>query len=286
MIVDTFTFNNEFDVLSIRLRELYDVVDHFVLVEADRTHRGDEKEMHFFANRNMFAEYLDKIIYLPVTDMPSYAGDAWPLEKHQRRSIGRGLERFPDDALIMVSDVDEIPSREAIGRMMSTGHHDRHVYMFDQVVSYHYLNWKRSEHWFGTRGLTRKNVTDPQLTRRMYPPKTRTAWQRTKGDLAWKFRSLRYWGRLLVPVVVERGGWHLSYMGDAEFARRKIKSFAHAEFDNEKFVGDGVIERNLAEGREVFGNPVETMSLSELPDCVGSDLGRYGHLIDHSRVVG
>ena len=43
-----FTFLNEFDVLEIRLRASFDpLVDHFVLVEATRTHTGKPKPLHF-----------------------------------------------------------------------------------------------------------------------------------------------------------------------------------------------------------------------------------------------
>ena len=36
-VYDCFSFYNEFDILEIRLQELWDVVDYFVLVEADTT---------------------------------------------------------------------------------------------------------------------------------------------------------------------------------------------------------------------------------------------------------
>ena len=43
MIVDCFTFFNELDLLEIRLKYLYDSVDYFIIVEADKTHNGEDK---------------------------------------------------------------------------------------------------------------------------------------------------------------------------------------------------------------------------------------------------
>ena len=43
MIYDCFIFFNEFDLLEIRLNELDNIVDKFVLVEANFTHSSKEK---------------------------------------------------------------------------------------------------------------------------------------------------------------------------------------------------------------------------------------------------
>jgi beta-1,4-mannosyl-glycoprotein beta-1,4-N-acetylglucosaminyltransferase len=39
-VFDAILFSNEMDMLEIRLRELYDVVDKFVIVESDHTFTG------------------------------------------------------------------------------------------------------------------------------------------------------------------------------------------------------------------------------------------------------
>ncbi len=46
-IYDCFLFFNEEEVLRIHLEELYPAVDHFVLVEADKTFSGLDKEYLF-----------------------------------------------------------------------------------------------------------------------------------------------------------------------------------------------------------------------------------------------
>jgi beta-1,4-mannosyl-glycoprotein beta-1,4-N-acetylglucosaminyltransferase len=64
MIYDCFTFFNELDLLEIRLETLNDVVDKFVLVEATKTFRGENKVLYFKDNQERFAKFLKKIIYI------------------------------------------------------------------------------------------------------------------------------------------------------------------------------------------------------------------------------
>ena len=46
-IYDCFTFFNELELLDLRLKELYNYVDYFVLVEATLTHTGKTKDLIF-----------------------------------------------------------------------------------------------------------------------------------------------------------------------------------------------------------------------------------------------
>lgn len=99
MIYDCFPFFNELDILEIRLNTLYDTVDYFVITEANKTHTGKEKEYIFEKNRERFAKFLDKVIYIKVEDFPdlesskkSSDGNKWLYENYQRDAIMRGLK--------------------------------------------------------------------------------------------------------------------------------------------------------------------------------------------------
>ena len=50
MIVDAFTFFNEKELVELRVKYLNDIVDCFLVVEADHTHTGKEKKMEFSRN--------------------------------------------------------------------------------------------------------------------------------------------------------------------------------------------------------------------------------------------
>ena len=46
-IIDCFTFYNEFEMLTYRLNVLNDLVDYFILVEANQTFTGCKKLLFF-----------------------------------------------------------------------------------------------------------------------------------------------------------------------------------------------------------------------------------------------
>ena len=50
-IYDCFTFYNELDLLELRLNELNDVVDKFVIVESEMTHSGNKKKLYYEENK-------------------------------------------------------------------------------------------------------------------------------------------------------------------------------------------------------------------------------------------
>lgn len=108
MLIDSFTFFNELDLLELRLELLYPVVDKFILVEATKTQTKLKKALHFELNKKRYEKYLDKIIHVIVEDEPEAGG--WAMENFQRNCITRGLKGIADNELIMMSDLDEIPN--------------------------------------------------------------------------------------------------------------------------------------------------------------------------------
>ena len=63
-IFDVFIFNNELDLLEIRLEYMYPVIDYFIITEADKYFNGQKKSFFLDENWDRFKKYKDKIIYL------------------------------------------------------------------------------------------------------------------------------------------------------------------------------------------------------------------------------
>ena len=61
-IFDCIKFFNEFEILDLRFMTLYDHVDYFVIVEANKTHTGKPKEFHLETKKEQYAKYWDKVI--------------------------------------------------------------------------------------------------------------------------------------------------------------------------------------------------------------------------------
>ena len=66
MLVDSFIFFKEVDLLEIRLEYLYPIVDKFLIVEARQSFKGSLKEYIFEKNIDRYARFMDKINYYKI----------------------------------------------------------------------------------------------------------------------------------------------------------------------------------------------------------------------------
>ena len=60
-------FNEDF-ILDIRLNELNQYVDKFVIVESNFTHSGEKKNFNFQIEK--YSKFKNKIIYIKIKDKP------------------------------------------------------------------------------------------------------------------------------------------------------------------------------------------------------------------------
>ena len=94
-VYDTFMFNGETEALSIRLQELSGVVDFFVLVEGNRTHRGEEKNYTYIDAWDILKPFADRLRIVHVSHWP-VTTDPRERERHQRNAVLRGcLDAHP-----------------------------------------------------------------------------------------------------------------------------------------------------------------------------------------------
>lgn len=112
-IYDCFTFYNEFALLEWRLKMLYDLVDCFVIVEAGQTYQGKPKPYNFEMRAEEFARYSDKIRYVKADKVIENPGKL-DIEIYQRNCIMQGLDGCAPDDIVIIGDLDEIPSPELI----------------------------------------------------------------------------------------------------------------------------------------------------------------------------
>ena len=86
--------NQELDILEVRLSELFDTVDVFVVIEASVTHQGKPKPLYYRDNAQRFARFAKKIRAIAVNDLPT-GDDNWAREQYQRqvlRQDGRAVD--------------------------------------------------------------------------------------------------------------------------------------------------------------------------------------------------
>ena len=201
MLVDAFMFYNEYDILELRLEVLDRYVDRFVLVESEVNHVGGSKELFFQKNKDRYSKWLHKITHIVVTAEESPKDEnPWSREKYQRDCILRGVQDVPNESIIMVSDVDEIPDLRIVPfEKLPHVLNSVHMWMFEYSLDYLFTG----EPWYGTV------ITTAELFKRVGPNALR--------DGRWKFPVMHY------------AGWHLSSFGDAEHVCNKMHTFAHAK---------------------------------------------------------
>jgi hypothetical protein len=229
-IIDAFTFFNELALLEYRLTLLYDHVDGFIIVEADRTFAGGPKELHYAKNAARFSRWADKITHV-VAGLAAGSlsrSQVWENEFTQRDAIGVGIARLalaPDD-LVIISDADEIVDPRALAGVRAGG--VAGIAALDQEL-YYYDITNRGPRWRSARVATPAAI-------------------QAKGGC----NNVR---EFQPADLIERGGWHLSYFGSAAFIRNKIQSWSHQEYNSQPFTDEARIRARVAAGADPFDRP-------------------------------
>jgi beta-1,4-mannosyl-glycoprotein beta-1,4-N-acetylglucosaminyltransferase len=252
MRVDAFLFNNELDLLELRLNVLDPVMDKFVLVECTVEHSGNPKPLYYNENRDRFAPWKDKITHVVVSDMPE-GPDRWLRENFHRNAILRGLNGCKTNDLIFMSDLDEIPDPETVKLNRHGGYH--------QVYTMYYLNAVcTTENWVGT---------------------TAAYYFQYQHAGCQSYRNNRY-----AIQRVEQGGWHFSYVMSKEKMHDKLRAFAHAEHDNPQI--HGILDQRISELRDLFGahqKPLQVVDVSTgyFPQYLKDNVDKFAHLIKQNK---
>lgn len=205
-IIDLFPFNNELAILDMRLHEMAEWVDHFVIVEAKVTFTGRPKPLHFADNRSLFEPFLSKIIHVVVDRFPDHMTSAWPREFHQRdMALGALSGLVSEDDLILISDADEIVREEVLRDF-----HGEFAGLKMERCKY-FLNYRQQLGRDQQHGLAS----------------------------VWKARYLKRMGlsyaRLALPYLPGRpkifdAGWHFTSVFDPQGIADKIQNTSHEQY--------------------------------------------------------
>lgn len=256
-IYDCFTFFNELDLLEIRLNELNQEVDFFVLVEATFTHQGNPKPLYFEQHKLRYAAFLQKIIHVVVTDIPekfyTETSKTWILENHQRNCIARGIQVAAENDLILISDIDEIPKSDSIkqAKLMSVPvvfAQVHHAYFFNTIFikpkNFNYYKKKflslffkkykikflRDNFWLGTIMISKKMIET----------------------------TIQYWRNQREAInnkhtILENAGWHFTYLGGVTKIIEKLNAL-NEEFDYKPYMDSDYLKNALNNKKPILPN--------------------------------
>jgi Glycosyltransferase family 17 len=211
-VLDTFLYSGigtEADLLECRLRELDGAADWHVIVEGALTFQGGMKPLSFDSpeNQRRFAPWRDKIWYVahyPTTEHPGKEpGAAWAREHSSRQAVRYGLQAVgaEEGDIILHGDVDEIPSRGAVGSLREHAGEiipcklNLRFFMFA-------VDWEVPWRWNAPSVMRYGQLDD--FTR-----------LRESGWGTWPYDGPH--------------GWHLTWLGGRQAALEKVHAFSHTE---------------------------------------------------------
>lgn len=249
MIIDCFLFFDELDLLEIRLNELSDVVDVFVLTESPVTFTGIEKPLYFEKNQKRYSDFnVINTIYVPEEIFYPTV-----MEKNQKQYNLDSAFRtvFMPGDIIIQGDCDEIPKAEVIKKAYKD---DWQTARLTMPLFYYWLNCRAVE-----KKLWKNSIMSRPTGRYEYNAK-----QNDKTDKV-------YWD----------SGWHFSFMSNI---KAKLAAWGHApEYNKPPFNTPEHIEKCKEQGLELFMRNKITFEflndLSYLPRYVLDNLDRFSRYI-------
>ena len=255
-VFDCFTFNDELDLLELRFMELDPVVDVFVICELPITFTRKEKPLHFYENSGRFERWIHKVRLLHPPEYPT--GPHPEIEVFQRRYLAAGVRDAQAEDVVLMGDVDEIPSR---GVVYGFRKGLESPVALGMRLYYYAVNLEHPTQWIGTAAVPRRGMAWP------------ADWQDIRNH------------RGTFPVVQD-AGWHFSWLGDAEQVQAKLSAIdvaadaALCGSEDIKVPPAEAIPEIVAGGLDLFGRdlpkrkvPIEPVVRQ--PSVIRQWLGKY-----------
>ena len=254
--IDCFMYYDEDLVLDIRLNILNKYVSYFIICEASFNHNGTKRDLKF--NIDNFSEFKEKIIYVPLEKQPQnlriinkkdtrsiknskILDNALIRENFQRNYLIRGINKFEEDDLIIISDLDEIPNLEKFT-------YKAKITFFEQKMLYYKLNLAQKNFiWYGSRIVKKKHLISPQWLRNV----------KSKKFPIWKINALFSKKKYNDVNFIKDGGWHFTNVKKAEDIDLKMKNYLHHLEYEESGINLNDVKKIISEKKIIYDHNVD-----------------------------
>ena len=208
-IIDCITYCGEDLLLKIRFETLYNQIDKFIIIEANKYFDGNPKPKFF--DHKKFYKYSNKIEYYYIEDLPKHNGNNLEYEIFIKNQIARGLNNLDDEDIVLISDADEIPNlkNEKFKNFDSTIFLQKMFYYKFNINAYEGLKFKNKIAC--TKSCKFKFFKSFQQVREF----------RVKNIPWWRF------DKKIKRYVEKDGGWHFSFLMKSEDIKSKLSRFEH-----------------------------------------------------------
>jgi len=248
-VLDSFLFTHEFDILELRLRLLWPVVDKFLLMEGDHNFRHQPKPMRFNEQKARFEWAAEKLVHVQhIGKFRDGSGDLF-IENQHRQCLydnAKALNFDPDD-ILLTSDVDEIPSREVIERFKNEDFVSPTI--CSQEFYYYNINCHRGKKWLGTVA------------------------SRFSHDLG-KIGEMRQ-HRKQMASIQQNCGWHFTHFYDSEGIREKLLHSSHAAYNSEHYYGKAWLADCVKQNRNYLGKADGDRKPEPLPQYLLDEVKKF-----------
>jgi len=264
-IFDCITFYNENLLVNSRFEILNDAVDFFIIAESNFDHKGNKKKINF---KLLNSKFKTRVRHIIIDENFPNINDGWETEAFQREKILLGLEDAHDDDLVMYSDSDEIPNPLAIINLNL----EKKYGIFMQKFFVYKINIfnKHESPWEGTRICKRKNLKSVTKLRKKIRLK----------NLSKPFWNLKYEKSI---QSIQNGGWHFNNLYNVDTISRKLKTFQHTKFKDDRYSAKEIIKNKILNLEDLFGRnqKYEKVSINqEYPEYIRYNLNIFkDHII-------
>jgi beta-1,4-mannosyl-glycoprotein beta-1,4-N-acetylglucosaminyltransferase len=241
-VFDAVLFSNELDLLKIRWKELNPYVNEFVLLESNSTFTGLPKHFVFANNRDEFKFVDQRLTYGNVPGRYKKGQNPFVEEAYQRLALDFLLKKagIQDDDLLLMSDVDEIPSRHTIDllRWCDDIPPVLHLRLKNYLYSFEFLfddnSWRASVH-------------------------------------VYKSGKTKYAHYHQSDVILADAGWHCSFcfrhISEFVFKMKAYSHFDRVRFSN--YLNPKRIQKKICQGSDLYDMLPEKYTFREIIGKMG-----------------
>ena len=234
-IYDCITFFNESLQADLRFNILNKYVEQFVICESKFDHKGHYKGVNF--NIENYKEFKNKITHLVIDEQFPDTSNPWKTQAFQREFIFNGLNNAKPEDYVMFSDPDEIPRPEMLTDLKL---HKKYGIFLQKMFCYKLNVYNPHESpWEGSRICLKRNLKSIDFLRQKI----------LKKNIRYPFWRIDKEKNI---QLIDNGGWHFNYLLEPEKISKKLKTFAHTQYNKAEFTNIDVIKKNIYEMRDLF----------------------------------
>ena len=256
-LFDFCIFNNEYEILELRLSYMSSFIDKFYVCEIDITHQSTQSEFYsyeFIKNSNIAKKLIDenRLIFVRLHMEPS--NEYFAVEKNHRIEFSNWVkENVKEEFVGILSDCDEIISKDIENYLDNI----KNVTRLDLKMFYFAAD---NHSYLHPGNLLVKSFHSNNLK-------------------DYDFQTIREMNSI---NKINNIGWHFSCFGGVNQVIDKIKSYSHIEYNNSNNTKKDIITNRILNREDYLGRdeyPCIKYNIENYPDNLMEFLKEKKHLL-------